>query len=63
MYKNSKAGHSGEFQKMSFNPCFNGTMYKNDGKDIKMTTENISFNPCFNGTMYKNGILKELITN
>ncbi len=37
----------------SFNPCFNGTMYKNNlsGNPIKRVK---SFNPCFNGTMYKN---------
>jgi len=37
-----------------FNPCFNGTMYKNT--NIKEGVKHITdcFNPCFNGTMYKN---------
>ena len=38
----------------SFNPCFNGTMYKNDNTDFPNTAEILSFNPCFNGSMYKN---------
>ena len=37
-----------------FNPCFNGSMYKN----IPLRNIGIeiisSFNPCFNGSMYKN---------
>ncbi len=40
--------------RLSFNPCFNGTMYKNillRGNRINLTR---CFNPCFNGTMYKN---------
>ncbi len=38
----------------SFNPCFNGTMYKNIIDYIYIDGGDISFNPCFNGTMYKN---------
>jgi len=38
----------------SFNPCFNGTMYKNF-ENFDFEIEKVkSFNPCFNGTMYKN---------
>ena len=40
----------------SFNPCFNGTMYKNGFPHFWPGGENESFNPCFNGTMYKNNI-------
>jgi len=36
-----------------FNPCFNGTMYKNLLRE-KLGPFLKSFNPCFNGTMYKN---------
>ncbi len=39
---------------MCFNPCFNGTMYKNYFKFIPCSDFFSSFNPCFNGTMYKN---------
>ncbi len=36
-----------------FNPCFNGTMYKNiSDRGNQLFT--FRFNPCFNGTMYKN---------
>ena len=38
-----------------FNPCFNGTMYKNISFVVVRTIAQASFNPCFNGTMYKNG--------
>ncbi len=38
----------------SFNPCFNGTMYKNSA-ELNILHGATSFNPCFNGTMYKNG--------
>ena len=38
----------------SFNPCFNGTMYKNFFPKIQARIAMQSFNPCFNGTMYKN---------
>jgi len=38
-----------------FNPCFNGTMYKNIGSVQESHSGRGSFNPCFNGTMYKNG--------
>jgi len=37
-----------------FNPCFNGTMYKNHIEDYIYPLPVHSFNPCFNGTMYKN---------
>ena len=37
-----------------FNPCFNGTMYKNYERIVKKSFNFFSFNPCFNGTMYKN---------
>ena len=37
----------------SFNPCFNGTMYKNP-LIYNYYLISFSFNPCFNGTMYKN---------
>jgi len=42
-----------EAQLSRFNPCFNGSMYKNPniGNRYPMA---ISFNPCFNGSMYKN---------
>ena len=45
-----------------FNPCFNGTMYKNA---ISIIGENIAtfcFNPCFNGTMYKNSVFGLALT-
>ena len=37
-----------------FNPCFNGTMYKNSVQFHYRISFVIRFNPCFNGTMYKN---------
>ncbi len=37
-----------------FNPCFNGTMYKNFKTVASRLNGSFSFNPCFNGTMYKN---------
>ena len=48
---------------ISFNPCFNGTMYKNYLKCFFRQFDIISFNPCFNGTMYKNGYarIQELV--
>jgi len=39
---------------LSFNPCFNGSMYKNWKKIETIPTLNLCFNPCFNGSMYKN---------
>ena len=36
-----------------FNPCFNGSMYKNNSLAMTIITV-YSFNPCFNGSMYKN---------
>ena len=38
----------------SFNPCFNGTMYKNNKYTVDIFKGAQCFNPCFNGTMYKN---------
>ncbi len=37
-----------------FNPCFNGTMYKNPHFYQPISIVCVGFNPCFNGTMYKN---------
>ncbi len=39
-----------------FNPCFNGTMYKNFVDLSLAEFEKQCFNPCFNGTMYKNPV-------
>ena len=39
---------------MGFNPCFNGTMYKNYTFIGSDNRQSFGFNPCFNGTMYKN---------
>ena len=48
-------------QVFCFNPCFNGSMYKNSNiQDQKFGT--YSFNPCFNGSMYKNIILTSIQT-
>ncbi len=52
--KTTLATFDEQLQKVSFNPCFNGTMYKNFNLDTRSLEES-SFNPCFNGTMYKNG--------
>ena len=41
-----------------FNPCFNGTMYKNAFAMCRWKVSCIRFNPCFNGTMYKNDVWK-----
>ena len=38
----------------SFNPCFNGSMYKNLVKNDIIFGLYVCFNPCFNGSMYKN---------
>jgi len=38
----------------SFNPCFNGSMYKNVNTDDIYIYSIQCFNPCFNGSMYKN---------
>jgi len=40
----------------SFNPCFNGSMYKNKVKWGRKLETIICFNPCFNGSMYKNRV-------
>ncbi len=37
-----------------FNPCFNGSMYKNTKKQENINGGSNGFNPCFNGSMYKN---------
>ncbi len=37
-----------------FNPCFNGSMYKNITQTLTVLLLLYSFNPCFNGSMYKN---------
>ena len=37
-----------------FNPCFNGSMYKNEDKIGYKNRAYVGFNPCFNGSMYKN---------
>jgi len=37
-----------------FNPCFNGSMYKNHFFFTFGSHSIKSFNPCFNGSMYKN---------
>ncbi len=42
-----------------FNPCFNGTMYKNQTIFFSSMENVPCFNPCFNGTMYKNGVDEE----
>ncbi len=39
-----------------FNPCFNGSMYKNTDEIYPHWSINRSFNPCFNGSMYKNSM-------
>ncbi len=38
---------------LCFNPCFNGSMYKNTTAST-VGKASIGFNPCFNGSMYKN---------
>jgi len=38
----------------SFNPCFNGSMYKNVSGSWHGKISEPRFNPCFNGSMYKN---------
>jgi hypothetical protein len=39
---------------LRFNPCFNGSMYKNGDNDPMCENFQEGFNPCFNGSMYKN---------
>ena len=39
-----------------FNPCFNGSMYKNAFDIFYRSFHTSCFNPCFNGSMYKNFI-------
>ena len=43
-------------KKFSFNPCFNGSMYKNLREYYSDRIFDRSFNPCFNGSMYKNTV-------
>ena len=45
----------------SFNPCFNGTMYKNQLDAVIIMGSLPRFNPCFNGTMYKNNIIGKMM--
>ena len=47
-------GYMKSFFVFRFNPCFNGTMYKNSAGCLQTSGEIVGFNPCFNGTMYKN---------
>jgi len=42
------------FYEVGFNPCFNGSMYKNHSDTHIYCLTIIRFNPCFNGSMYKN---------
>ena len=39
---------------LGFNPCFNGSMYKNSARVFCKLQYGTCFNPCFNGSMYKN---------
>ncbi len=39
---------------VGFNPCFNGSMYKNFEHIFCQLYLCVRFNPCFNGSMYKN---------
>ncbi len=43
-----------DFEFSSFNPCFNGSMYKNNWCGNRWRCAQQRFNPCFNGSMYKN---------
>ena len=54
MYKNREVAKGGLKCLMSFNPCFNGSMYKNILNTDKECAIDYGFNPCFNGSMYKN---------
>ncbi len=44
-----------------FNPCFNGSMYKNIKNQLLCLLSFLCFNPCFNGSMYKNPPLSHLV--
>jgi len=44
----------------SFNPCFNGSMYKNRMAFLHLVSVFLGFNPCFNGSMYKNTLVDRL---
>ena len=56
MYKNLIFGAFKAKSDKCFNPCFNGTMYKNGIIRFLGSVLRIGFNPCFNGTMYKNAV-------
>ncbi len=46
-----------------FNPCFNGSMYKNSLANLILSSQVLCFNPCFNGSMYKNSLKVHLQNN
>ena len=50
-------GYSIFFSTFCFNPCFNGSMYKNTAVLTNFWIDGLRFNPCFNGSMYKNYII------
>ena len=54
MYKNERSQTTETELSARFNPCFNGTMYKNYMFSELPHKLKYCFNPCFNGTMYKN---------
>ena len=54
MYKNTRQIDFEMTLIEGFNPCFNGTMYKNNQIINNLSPNDDCFNPCFNGTMYKN---------
>ena len=60
MYKNPVFNLDEGKGNQSFNPCFNGSMYKNSNPETFSIASDYCFNPCFNGSMYKNAkILSE----
>ena len=54
MYKNSPGSLPVIWMLPGFNPCFNGSMYKNPDHSHSRFDAYLRFNPCFNGSMYKN---------
>jgi len=46
---------------IGFNPCFNGSMYKNTATTPAIAVPTFCFNPCFNGSMYKNYFLQNKV--
>ena len=54
MYKNKWTLEEFLMRGIGFNPCFNGSMYKNTIGGYMMSFLMFRFNPCFNGSMYKN---------